>query len=120
MKACFLIAAMIISFQHLFGQELYKVQKGIESRLAGPENPDGLKGQGGKSNASAKGSAFTSIKAGETKTLLNVKTSGRIQRLWFTIEDRGPKCCACNGTATASRQSTRHSATFFARHSATR
>jgi hypothetical protein len=73
------------------GQQLYDLPSGGQSRVSSPENLNGVKGQGGKSNASAKGSAFTSIKAGETKTLLNVKMAGIIQRLWFTISQQNPE-----------------------------
>ena len=46
--------------------------KDAESRLSSFENPNGIKGQGGKTNKTAKGNAFEFIKAGETKTLLNI------------------------------------------------
>ncbi|HEY4207622.1 MAG TPA: glycoside hydrolase family 172 protein, partial [Puia sp.] len=49
-----------------------------------------VKGQGGMSNATAKGHAFESLKAGESKTLLNMQGAGRIQRIWCTISDRSP------------------------------
>jgi hypothetical protein len=34
------------------------------------ENPNGVRGNGGKTNKTAKGNAFETIKARETKTLL--------------------------------------------------
>ncbi|HTK22344.1 MAG TPA: glycoside hydrolase family 172 protein, partial [Mucilaginibacter sp.] len=46
---------------------------------------------GGKTNKTAKGNAFESLKAGESKTLLNVNSAGIIQRIWVTINDRSPQ-----------------------------
>ena len=57
-----------------------------ESRLSSFENPNGIKGQGGKTNKMAKGNAFEFIKPGETKTLLDIKGQGSIQRIWLTID----------------------------------
>lgn len=67
-------------------QQLYEMPNAAESRLSSFENPNGLKGQGGKTNKTAKGNAFEFIKAGETKTLLDVKGQGTIQRIWMTID----------------------------------
>ena len=67
-------------------QQLYEMPRDVESRLSSFENPNGLKGQGGKTNKTAKGNAFEFIKAGETKTLLNIKGQGTIQRIWLTID----------------------------------
>ena len=60
--------------------------KGVESRLSSFENPNGIKGQGGKTNKTAKGRAFEVIKMGETKTLLDINGEGIIQRIWLTID----------------------------------
>jgi len=68
-------------------QNLYTLPQGMQSHVSSLENLNGLKGQGGKSNAGAKGAAFTSLKAGESKTLLDISSAGIIQRLWFTIND---------------------------------
>jgi Protein of unknown function (DUF2961) len=67
-------------------QQLYEMPKGIESRLSSFENPNGLKGNGGKTNKDAKGNAFEPVKPGETKTLLNVSGEGTIRRIWMTID----------------------------------
>jgi hypothetical protein len=74
----------------LSAQELYTMPKGQQSRMSSFENLNGIKGQGGKSNQTAKGNAFESLKAGESKTLLNVSSAGMIQRMWITINDRSP------------------------------
>jgi hypothetical protein len=49
------------------------------------------KGNAGKENNGAKGRAFNVIEAGTTKTLLDVKGSGIINRIWITIDDRSPE-----------------------------
>ena len=59
--------------------------KNAESRVSSFENPNGVKGNGGKSNKTAKGNAFETIKQGETKNLLDVNGQGIVQRIWLTV-----------------------------------
>jgi len=89
---CLLVAAsfMIIAGS-LSAQELYIMPSGVQSRVSSFENLNGVKGDGGKTNNGAKGNAFESLKAGESKTLLIVKSAGIIQRMWFTFDPRSPK-----------------------------
>ena len=68
---------------------LYQHIPGASSRVSSFENLNGVRGQGGKDNATAKGHAFEDLKAGATKTLLDVSTAGIVQRIWVTISDRG-------------------------------
>jgi hypothetical protein len=82
---------LLVSAGKLSAQELYIMPKGIQSRVSSFENLNGQKGEGGKTNKGAKGNAFESLKAGESKTLLEVHSAGIIQRMWFTIADRSPK-----------------------------
>jgi hypothetical protein len=79
------------NIQLLAAQELYRMPEGVQSRVSSFENINSVKGAGGQTNLSAKGNAFESLKMGETKTLLDVKGSGIIQRMWFTIRERDPK-----------------------------
>jgi hypothetical protein len=67
-------------------QAIYEMPKGSQSRLSSFENPNGIKGNGGKTNKTAKGNAFEFIEPNETKTLLNVTGQGIIQRIWLTID----------------------------------
>ena len=83
---CFLIAAFTAT-----AQQLYEMPQGVQSRLSSFENPDGIKGNGGKTNKTAKGNAFEWIQPGETKTLLNVNGEGTIQRIWLTIDQNPVK-----------------------------
>jgi hypothetical protein len=82
---------LLVVAGRLSAQELYIMPKGVQSRVSSFENLDGRKGEGGKTNKGAKGNAFESLKAGESKTLLDVRSAGIIQRMWFTIGDRTPK-----------------------------
>ena len=52
------------------------------------ENLNAVKGQGAMENRGAKGHAFDSLEAGESKVLLDVKGSGMITRMWFTLNSR--------------------------------
>lgn len=67
-------------------QRLFEMPQGVQSRLSSFENPNGVKGNGGKTNKTAKGNAFEVMAAGQTKTLLDVKGEGTIQRIWMTID----------------------------------
>ena len=66
--ACFFMLPVI----QTMAQQLYEMPAGAQSRLSSFENPNGVKGSGGKTNKTAKGNAFEWIKAGETKSLLNI------------------------------------------------
>ena len=89
MKYAFLIFFVSIAY-FTQAQELYTMPAG-QSRVSSFENPNGVKGNGGKTNQSAKGNAFESLQAGETKTLLETSGAGVIQRIWVTIGDRSYK-----------------------------
>jgi hypothetical protein len=67
-------------------QSLYEMPANPQSRLSSFENPNGIKGNGGKTNKTAKGNAFENMEPGETKKLLDIKGEGAIQRIWLTID----------------------------------
>src|SRR5215204_5017223 len=67
-------------------QTLYEMPANPQSRLSSFENPNGIKGNGGKTNKTAKGNAFENMEPGETKNLLDIKGEGAIQRIWLTID----------------------------------
>ncbi len=73
------------------GDELFRKPKNTVTRWSSFENLNGVKGQGGKENQGAKGHPYDTIKAGETKTLLDIKDCGIITRIWITIRNRSPK-----------------------------
>ncbi len=88
MKIIFFFSTFI-SFQIINAQQIFQLPKNSESRVSSFENPNGLKGSGGKTNKTAKGNAFETIKEGETKTLLDINGQGIIQRIWLTV-NRSP------------------------------
>ena len=67
-------------------QQLYQMPDAAESRLSSFENPNGVKGNGGKTNKTAKGNAYEPINPGGTKTLLNITGEGTIRRIWMTVD----------------------------------
>jgi hypothetical protein len=67
---------------------LYKFNKQTHTRWSSPENANGEAGNGGQENDGGKGHPFDPIKAGQTLTLLNVKGTGMITRMWITVADR--------------------------------
>ena len=70
---------------------LYEKPKGVETRWISFENSTLERGKAGLENKTAKGHAFDNIRAGETKTLLDVEGSGSIRRIWLTINERSPE-----------------------------
>ncbi len=83
---------IVFSISLLKSQQIFNLpQKRIESTISSFENINGVKGNGGKRNLSAKGNAYEQIKAGTSKTLLEISGAGTIQRIWLTLEDRSPK-----------------------------
>ena len=63
---------------------------GVETRWISFENLTGAKGAGGQANEGRKGSSSTSIKAGETKTIVEIQGSGVIRRIRATVR-RSPE-----------------------------
>ena len=55
------------------------------------ENPTAAKGRAAMENNGAKGHPSDDLEPGETKTLLDVKGAGIINRIWVTIIDRSPE-----------------------------
>lgn len=92
MKKYFVLAVSVFLIQGIYGQNLYKLPENFHSSaLSSFENLNGVKGEGGKTNKTAKGNAFEDLKSGQSKVLLEVEGSGIIQRMWFTVRDRSPE-----------------------------
>lgn len=70
--------------------EWYRVPDGVETRWSSFENPKAEKGNGGAENKTAKGHAFERVAPGESRTLLDAKGAGIVQRIWITISERTP------------------------------
>ncbi len=90
MRLLFLLFSMMVVVE-ISGQQLYQMPANTKSRLSSFENPNGVKGNGGKTNKTAKGNAFEWMQPGETKTLLNVNGEGTVQRIWLTIDQNPVK-----------------------------
>jgi hypothetical protein len=71
-------------------QELYTVPDGVETHWSSFENPHAVKGRGGAENQTAKGHAFEIVPPGQSRTLLDTKGAGIVQRIWLTISERSP------------------------------
>src|SRR6476659_4500960 len=69
--------------------QIFQMLKTAYSRLSSFENPNVVKSNGGKTNKTAKGNAFETLKEGETKTLLDINGQGIVQRIWLTV-NRSP------------------------------
>jgi Protein of unknown function (DUF2961) len=74
--------------QHATQVALYQFDPNVSTRWSSSENANGVPGQGGKENDGGKGHAFDNIKAGDTHTLLDVKGTGMVTRMWITVADR--------------------------------
>jgi hypothetical protein len=70
---------------------LYHFDENADTRWSSPENLNGVKGEGGKENNTAKGHPSDSIPAGKSKTLLDIQGQGIVNRIWITINDRSPE-----------------------------
>jgi len=73
----------------MWNEEIWRVNKSVESRWATAENPTGEKGAGGMKGEGRKGSPSFSLESGETKVLAFAEgVSGVIRRIWVTIPQR--------------------------------
>lgn len=77
--------------QNLNGLPIYHLPENVQSRWISFENLTGAKGAAAQENKGAKGHPYDWIDVGETKTVFDVKGSGMIHRMWFTIRDRSPE-----------------------------
>lgn len=89
LPAC-LCALLIPTLARAQAQELYTVPDGVETHWSSFENLNAVKGRGGAENQTAKGHAFEIVPPGQSRTLLDAKGAGIIQRIWLTISERTP------------------------------
>ena len=71
--------------------DLYRIPDGAQTRWYSFENPTGAKGAAAPENRTAKGHAFDSVAPGQTRVLADIKGSGEIRRMWFTVNERDPQ-----------------------------
>jgi len=86
----YLLLPLLFFASFLNAQNLYQFRSD-QPRWATFENPKAARGAGGMENQSAKGHAFEPIEAGASATLLDVKGTGIVQRIWLTVNDRSPE-----------------------------
>lgn len=92
MKKYFVLALSVLLIRGMSAQNLYMLPDNFHSSsISSFENLNGMKGEGGKTNQTAKGNAFEDLKSGQSKILLEVEGPGMIQRMWFTVRDRSPE-----------------------------
>jgi len=70
---------------------LFEKPRGVQTRWVSFENPTTERGRAALENKGCKGHPCDSLRAGETKTLLDTAGSGMISRIWMTIMDRSPE-----------------------------
>jgi hypothetical protein len=87
----FSFVSVIALGQFPSNKNLYQFDSTSTSRWSSFENPKAEKGKGAMENHGAKGHPSDEIRPGETKTLLNTKGPGIINRMWITIDIRSPE-----------------------------
>lgn len=90
LKSGYLLLILLVP-SGIFAQELYDLPQDTHTRWSSFENRKAEKGDGGKENQGAKGHPFNRINAGETISLLDIKGSGTVRRIWITFSDRSPE-----------------------------
>jgi hypothetical protein len=94
-KVLFAVASLLFfSVTHaqlLSNKNLFQFDSTSIPRWSSFENPTAAKGKAAMENYGAKGHPSDEIRPGETKVLLNTKSSGIINRIWITIDDRSPE-----------------------------
>jgi len=83
-----LAAALLLAGVDTPAQSLFELPKGVETRWYSFENPDGRRGEGGRTQAGRKGAASRTIKPGETVVLADVPGPGIVRRVWLTVPGR--------------------------------
>ena len=71
-----------------YSGKIFEFNNASEPRWSSNENLNGAKGAGGKENNGGKGHKYDYIQEGKTKTLIDIKGQGIINRIWITINDR--------------------------------
>ncbi len=88
MTRSFAFAWLLLAAAVTSAQPLFELPRGVETRWYSFENPDGRRGEGGKTQAGRKGAASKVIAAGETAVLADVPGPGVVRRIWLTVPGR--------------------------------
>jgi len=85
MKYLEIILFVLITFTKTISQEISNNPSKLKRTVwISPENINGDINNGGKSNKGAKGSAFITLKAGDTLNIMDFKGAGIINRIWLS------------------------------------
>jgi len=82
------VACLLLAGAGSSAQSLFELPRGVETRWYSFENPDGRRGEGGKTQAGRKGAANRTIQPGERAVLANVPGPGVVRRIWLTVPGR--------------------------------
>jgi hypothetical protein len=83
-----LAAALVLVAATAPAQSLFELPKGVETRWYSFENPEGRRGEGGRTQAGRKGAAYKVITPGERVVLADVAGPGVVRRIWLTVPGR--------------------------------
>lgn len=72
-------------------QEIYTFPTNTQTGWSSFENSKALKGSGGQENKGAKGHPAEVLLPSTSKTLLDIRGAGSVQRIWMTLTDMSPK-----------------------------
>jgi len=86
-----LYTALEAASQESHPVSVFEKPPGVQTRWSSFENPSAGRDCAALENKGNKGHASDYLNPGETKTLLDIKGSGTITRMWFTIANRDPK-----------------------------
>lgn len=84
-----LILCLISFCSH--AQKIYTFPNNTQTGWSSFENVNGIKGKGGMENKGAKGHPVDVVLPSQSKTLLDIKGGGLINRIWMTLTDMSPK-----------------------------
>jgi hypothetical protein len=87
-RPCPFGAVLLLVAAGAWAQPIFELPAGVETRWYSFENPDGRRGEGGRTQAGRKGAASRTIHAGETVVLADVRGPGVVHRVWMTVRGR--------------------------------
>jgi hypothetical protein len=81
-------AALLLVATGATAQPIFELPAGVETRWYSFENPEGRRGDGGKTQAGRKGAANKTVEPGERVVLADVAGPGVVRRIWLTVPGR--------------------------------
>jgi D-arabinan exo alpha-(1,3)/(1,5)-arabinofuranosidase (non-reducing end) len=85
MRCSLAVACLLLAAAGGSAQSLFELPRGVETRWYSFENPDGRRGEGGRTQAGRKGAANRTIRPGERAVLADVAGPGVVRRIWLTV-----------------------------------